>query len=78
MQNDDYQWFLEQYDRLFNEYGDAYLAIKDKTIIGVYSSYAEGVKETAKRYPLGSFIVQYCNGSPSAYTSYISALGIAF
>lgn len=76
-QTKDYKWFLKNYSKLFNEYGASFLAIKDKAVIGVYNSYAEGVKETSKNNDLGTFIVQRCDGSEGAYTNYISTLNFA-
>lgn len=73
MQEKDYQWFLSHYDDIFSKYGESYLAIKNESILGSYSSYAEGVNETMKHHPLGSFIVQFCNGRESGYTGYISS-----
>lgn len=74
IQDQDFQWFLDNYDSLFEQYGNKYLAIKDKKIIGVYKTYAEGVKETQKTEELGSFIIQHCNGDESGYTNYISSM----
>lgn len=74
MQNSDYQWFLDHFTELYNEYGSVYLAIKDKKVLGVYHSYAEGVTATRKKEPLGSFIVQKCGADESAYTNYISSM----
>ena len=73
MRSQDYQWFLENYDSLFKKYGKSFLVIRNKEILGVYSSYAEGVKEACKRAELGTFIVQECNGDESGYTNYISS-----
>ncbi len=72
LQQQDYDWFLQNYEELFKEYGISYLAIKNKQVLGKYNSYAEAVLETEKNEPLGSFIVQYCNGDESAYTAYIA------
>lgn len=74
---EDFKWFVEHYDELFRKYGHSFLAIQDRTVIGVYESYAQGVKETAKTHKLGTFIVQECNGDPSGYTNYISSAFIA-
>lgn len=74
MLENEYKWFLENYDDLFAQYGTVYLAIKNKTVLGVYTSYAEGVKETLKKEDPGTFIVQKCNGNESAYTNYISSM----
>ena len=73
-QDRDFQWFLENYDDIYKKYGDCYVAIKDKTILGVYKSASEGVTETQKTEELGSFIVQHCNGSKSGHTNYISSM----
>lgn len=74
MQSVDYKWFLENLQALYKQYGNAYIAIKNKSVIGVYSSYAEGVKTTAKTEELGSFIVQHCSDDISAQTVYIASM----
>lgn len=74
MQESDYKWFLENYNELFKRFGEVYVAIKNKTILGTYNSYAEGVLSTMKQEPLGTFIVQKCGKDESAYTNYISSM----
>ena len=54
--------------------GVSYLAIKNKTVLGSYSSYAEALHETEKSEPIGSFIIQFCNGNETGYTNYISSM----
>ena len=71
-QDRDYKWFLENYNRLYDQYGETYLAIKDESVLGTYPSYSDAVHKTEKTENLGSFIVQYCNGDKSAYTAYIA------
>lgn len=71
MQADDFNWFVENYDELFKKYGKCYLAIKDKKVLGAYDSPRAAISETSKEYPLGSFIVQLCNGDESGYTNYV-------
>lgn len=73
-QDRDYQWFLENYDSLFKEFGESYLAIKNGVVLGSFSSYADAVHSTEKTEELGSFIVQYCNGNESGYTNHIASL----
>lgn len=74
MQDRDYDWFLSNYNFIFDEYGSSYVAIKNRRVLGSYRSYAEGVRETMKKHKLGSFIVQLCNGDPSGYTGYIASM----
>lgn len=70
----DYNWFLENYDQLFQKYGECYLVIKNKVVLGKFSSYGEGVRGALKTEEPGTFIVQHCNGNESGYTNYIASL----
>ena len=74
MQEKDFNWFLEHYDELFKRYGVAFLAIKDKKVIGIYDNYADAVKQTGKVEKPGTFIIQECNGNESAYTNNIATI----
>ena len=72
LQEEDFEWFIEHYKELYKKYGVTYIAISNKKIIGTYQSYAEGVYRAQELgYKLGTFIVQYCNGDESGYTSYV-------
>lgn len=73
MQNEDFAWFVENLSKLYEMYGSAYLAIKEKQVIGVYNSFAEGVKKTLLNEKPGTFIVQQCGKDESCYTNYIAS-----
>lgn len=45
---DDFEWFNQHYQEFQQQYGDAFLAIKNKQVLGVYDSYGKGVRETQK------------------------------
>ena len=77
MQERDFQWFLDNYDDLFKQYGVAFLAIKNKSVLGAYSSYGDAVRKTSETEKLGTFIVQECNGDESAYTNSIATVNFA-
>lgn len=77
MQEKDFIWFINNYDRLFQEYGASFLAIKQESVLGRYDSYAEAVKETSKTNSIGSFIIQKCDGSEAAFTNYIATVFLA-
>ena len=76
MRDEDFKWFIENYNDLFKKYGHRYIAIKDKTVLGVYDNVVEAIDTTAEKYELGTFIVQECNGDSSAYTTSITTIGI--
>ena len=73
MQADDFQWFLDNYMRLYEQYGTSYLTIKDKRILGAYNSYADASEETMKTEARGTYIIQLCNGKESGYTGRIAS-----
>lgn len=72
--SEDFIWFKEHYNELKNEYGNAFLAIKNKHVIGVYASYADGVKKTSQTEEIGTFIIQECNQQYDAYQCCIASM----
>ena len=72
--HEDFLWFEKNYPLFQREYGDAFLAIKNKRVIGVYQTYGEGVRETQKTEELGTFIVQECSRTKLAYMCYIASM----
>ena len=77
MLRDNYEWFKQNYQNLFKRYGFGYLVIKNLQVIGVYSSYKEGLTKTLQSEEIGTFIIQLCSGYESAYTNYISSINLA-
>lgn len=77
MRDLDFHWFLDNYQDLYQQYGKSYLLIKDQQVVSPFDSFRVAVDEGAKRFGMGSFIVQYCNGDESAYTNYISSMNFA-
>ena len=73
-QSNDFKWFKEHNDSLFAQYGNSYIAIKNQTVLGAFSSYAEGVSTISRTEPLGTFIVQHCTGDKTGYTNYIYSM----
>ena len=65
--SEDFAWFKEHYTDFQKKYGESFIAIKTKKILGVYDSYGNGGRETAKTEELGTFIVQECSPDYNAY-----------
>ena len=72
MMEEDFKWFTDNYQKLFQQYGLCYIVIKDRTVLGTYQSADQAIAETTKDHPLGSFIVQLCNGDESGYTNFVA------
>ena len=73
MQSADFEWFKSNMSALYDEYGPAFLAIKDQTVLGAYETYGQGVRSTMENEQLGTFIVQRCGQGEEAYTNYIAS-----
>lgn len=75
MQELDFEWFISNYDSLYKQYGNSFLAIKDKTVLGSYKTYYDGVMQTLKTEKIGSFIVQQCSDNKvSATNSFVASI----
>ena len=61
--SEDFAWFKEHYTDFQKKYGESFIAIKNKKILGVYDSYGNGVKTEE----LGTFIVQECSPDYNVY-----------
>jgi hypothetical protein len=70
---EDFNYFIKHYQELYNKYGHKFIAIKNSKILGVFDTEIEAITDVSKEYPLGTFIVQECNGNESGYTNYISS-----
>ena len=73
---DDFHWFLENYNDLYQRYGHKFIAIQNQVVLGIYDGMREALDLTSKKHPLGTFIVQECNGNESAYTASIVTVGL--
>ena len=71
MQDLDFAWYVENISELYRQYGACYIAIKNKTVIGKFETYADGVTVTMRRETLGTFIVQKCARSIEECIEYI-------
>jgi hypothetical protein len=69
MQDQDFDYFFQNTEQFYKEYGPKYLAIKNQSIIGIYDTFNEALNETLKKEPLGTFLIQKCleNRNDSIY-----------
>lgn len=74
MREDDFAWYKENLKNLYEKYGDSYIAIKNKSVLGCYQSAREALHETEKTERPGSFIVQKCGANEDAYTVRITSI----
>lgn len=74
---EDYEWYKENLNQLYKEFGASILAIKNKRVIGTYDNFKKALDETEKTEEPGSFILQKCGADESSYTNFISSVNFA-
>jgi hypothetical protein len=60
MQDQDFDYFIQNMPSFYKKYGHKFLVIKDKNILGAYDSFNAALDETLKTEPAGTFIIQEC------------------
>ncbi len=69
----EYDYYLENQERLYADYPGEVIVIKDRQVIGSYDSELEAVERSAEKHALGTFLVQRCepvgNGQAQTYHS---------
>ena len=69
----DFKWFVSKYNELYSKYGQKVFAIRNKQILGIFDDENIAIDTISNEYPIGSFIVQKCNGNESGYTNYVTS-----
>lgn len=70
----DFDYFVSNYQELYNQYGHKFLAIKNKEILGAFDSVLEAINSLSSKYEIGTYIIQECTGDDSAYRTTIMRL----
>lgn len=69
----DFDFFLNQYDDIYDKYGECFVAIRRSKIIGVFKDEKQALDIASSEFGYGNFIVQKCNGDETGYTNYITS-----
>ena len=64
----EFQFYLNNQDRLVKEYNGKYIVVKGEDVLGAYISEAEAFFETSKQHEAGTFLIQLCQPGDEAYT----------
>lgn len=71
---EDFDFFIENYQEFYKQYGHKFLAIKNKSVLGHYDAVQDAINDLSPTYKLGSYIIQECTGDESAYRTTIMRL----
>jgi len=56
----DFDFFLQNMEKLYKERGHIFVAIKNRNILGTYDTFNEALETTLKTEQLGTFLIQEC------------------
>jgi len=59
-QDQDFNYFLENMNNLYQSYGHKFVAVKNLSILGIYDNFNEALETTLKTEELGTFLIQEC------------------
>ena len=59
-QKRNFEYFLDNMERLYKEHGNKFVAVKNQGIVGVYDTFDQAVETTLKTEELGTFLIQEC------------------
>lgn len=68
----EFQFYLDNQDKLVSAYDGKILVIKNRNIIGVFDDKLKALTETQKIHKLGTFLIQECSAGKENYTHYIN------
>jgi hypothetical protein len=60
MQEQDFDYFLQNMERLYQTHGYKFVAIKNQNILGFYDTFDEALENTIKTEEPGTFLIQEC------------------
>ena len=60
MQEQDFDFFLQNMEKLYKTYGHKFLAIKNQQILGAYDNFNDALEEMLKYEEVGTFLIQEC------------------
>lgn len=64
----EFQYYLDNQDKLVQQHNGKYLVIKGQEVVDAYDSDEEAYFGSQKKHELGTFLIQLCNKGDSAYT----------
>ena len=63
-----FDYYLKHQAELVKKYDGKFVVIKDEQVLGAYDDQEKAISESAKRHPVGSFLVQRVSSGDSAYS----------
>lgn len=56
----DYQYYVDNQDKLARQYAGKYLVIKDEAVVDAYDSEIDAYEAAKEKFELGTFLIKPC------------------
>ncbi|MBD5100949.1 MAG: hypothetical protein HDT29_06865 [Clostridiales bacterium] len=63
MVDKNYEYFNNNFEKLYSDYADKFIVIKDCEVLGAYDTFDDAYKTTIRSEQIGTFIIQHCSKS---------------
>ena len=64
----EFQYYIDNQEKLLKTYNGRFIAIVGKQIVGDYDSFEQAIDETMKEHELRNFLIKECSEGEKAYT----------
>lgn len=64
----EFQYYLDNQDKLVEKYDGKVLVIVGKDVVGVYDDESTAYFKSIKKYKIGTFLIQKCTAGTQSYT----------
>lgn len=78
MLKEEFQFYLDNQSQLVSEYNGKFLVIIGQRVVGAYRTMREAATKAAKKYQLGTFLIQQCTEGEDAYTQDFYNVNVVF
>ena len=68
MLDKEFNYYLTHQNELLKDYNNRYLVIVGEKVVDSFDTLEETLEQTAKKYKLGTFLIQECTEGDAAYT----------
>jgi len=68
MLDKEFQFYLDNQEKLIEKFNGKYIVIIDEAVVGSYDDEKQAYFESMKSYEPGTFLIQYCEPGTDSYT----------
>ena len=64
----EFKYYIDNQTELLKKYNGRIVVIKEEQVVGDYDNYEDALFDSAKKFELGTFLIQECTEGEDAYT----------